>query len=311
MRMPASILVLLLGAAAPAAAEDPKPAPGAPAPKEEAPPADVPEEKAVAALEAFRRDFATEDLDRRLEALERLRKVIHPKVADLLMDLGFKHPEDLVRATAFQGLVLQRTSKTVAPRVAQFLSAAAKENAKRKARGDYGILIDRKTGEPDTSSPEGKEMLRQKRDRGRMMAEALKVLDAHGYRDREGVEVLLELTDDGNDDLVALALGMLGKWKAWSALKEMNELFDIYPKEDSYETGSVSVDTGAAGSADAQAAKRKWMSKFGDPDKRRARPKVVKALKQALLDITGQAFETPRDLREYRKRPEVKRRERA
>ena len=50
------------------------------------------------------------------------------------------------------------------------------------------------------------------------------------------------------------------------------------------------------------------MAKFGDPDRRRPRPKVVKAIKKALLDITGKAFEEPKALREFMTEPETKRR---
>jgi hypothetical protein len=144
-----------------------------------------------------------------------------------------------------------------------------------------------------------------------MIAEAMRLLDGLGYRERDSVEGLSDFLDDGNDDVVVLTLGMLGKWKEWTVLPDIQVLFDIYPEEDRYETGSVSVDTGAAGSADQAAAKRKWMAKFGDPDKRRARPTVVKAIKKALLDITGEAIADPKALKEFRKRPDVKRKERA
>lgn len=312
-RSTALLLAAALAAAAPAPpaarADDPVP----PAAGKEGPAENVSEEKAKEAIDRFQREFQGEDLDLRLEAMGRVRRVMHPAVANLLLDLALKSPEVLVRAAAFKGLAFQRTSaKTVGPRVAKYLGEAAEENRKAKARGDYGVLIDRKTGEVDTESAEGKAALRNKRDRGQMLAEAVKLLDGIGYRERESVDVLREFLLDGNDDLVALVLGMFGKWKEWTVLDpDFKELFDIYPEEDKFETGSVSVDTGAAGSTDQQAAKRKWMSKFGDPDRRRARPKVVRALKQALLDITGEKIETPKALREFLKRPDVKRKVRA
>jgi hypothetical protein len=272
----------------------------------------VPEEKAKAAIESFRREFAGEDLDFKLEAVTRVARVVHPDVATLLLGLAFNDKDVNVRAMAFKGLANQKTSTaTIGPRISRWLLDAAEANRKAKARGDYGVVLDKKTGDVDTQSDEGKAALKAKRERGRMIAEAMKLVDGIGYREKDSVEGMVDFLDDGNDDVVALSLGMLGKWKEWSVLRDLLDLFEIYPEEDRFETGSVSVDTGAAGSADAQAAKRKWMSKFGDPDKRRARPKVVKALKQALLDITGEKFEEPKALREYLKRPEVKRKVRA
>jgi hypothetical protein len=293
-------LLLLAPSPAALAGED-----GVPGPK---PAEEVSEDKAKEAIERFRREFETEDLDLRLESLERLARVGHASVANLLLDLAMKHPENLVRATAFKGLGRQvGSAKILGPKLAWYLAGEAKANAKAKARGNYGVLVDPKTGDADTESPEGKAKLREKRERGRMLAEAVKLLDVLGYRQRDSVEALQEFLSDGNDDLVAQVLGLFGKWKEWSVLPDLLDLYEIYPKEDEFQTGSASVDTGAAGNEDAQAAKRKWMAKFGDPDRRRPRPKVVKALKKALTDITGETFEEPKALREFLKRPDVKR----
>jgi hypothetical protein len=264
--------------------------------------------EATAALERFDREFKTEDIDRRLDALTALRKVVHAKVADRLVNMALKHPDDTVRKDAFKGLGAQHNSfKTIGPRVAKFLAEEAEVNRKAKARGDYGVLIDIKTGEVDIVSEEGRKALAAKRQRGAMLAGAVSCLDRVEYRDRNGVETLQEFLQDGNDELVALVLATFGKWKEWSMLPDMLDLYEMYPTEDHVEVGSVSVDTGAAGGADAAAARRKWMAKFGDPDKRRPRPKLVRALKQALLDITGKEFKEPRELREHLKEPEVKR----
>jgi len=269
----------------------------------------VADKDAKDALEKFEAAFATEDLDFKVEAVERLRKVLHPLVAERLFKVAVGDPQAMVRAAAFRGIGLQKPSKgALGPKLCKFLSDAAEASRKAKARGDYGIRIDTKTGEVDTESDEGKAALRAKREKGKMLAEAVRALDALGCRERDSVDCLREFLGDGNDDLVALCLGMFGKWKEWSVLSpDLLFLFELYPNENDFETGSISVDTGAAGSADAQAAKRKWNAKYGDPDKRRPRPVVVKALKKALFDITGQEFADPKALREYVGRPEVKR----
>lgn len=279
---------------------------------EEKPIADVADDVAKQALERFQTEFKRDGPSLRAEAVLRLGKVLHPSVASALLDVAFKSEESPVRTAAFKGLANQTTSpKLIGPKVSKFLGEAAAENRKRKARGDYGVRIDPKTGKTDTESEEGKALLRAKRERGQMLAEAMKVLDATGHRDKDGVEVLIEFLGDGNDDLVVAAMNMLGKWKEWSALPEFVDLFEMYPAEDKYNSGSTAVDTGAAGSADQQAAKRAWMAKYGDPDRRRARPPVVRAMKQAIFDITGEKVETPDALREFLRRPDVKRKVKA
>jgi hypothetical protein len=302
-------LAALLAASVPARADEEK----APAPAEAPPPAaavsNVSDKVAKDELEKFEIGFKTEDLDFRIEAVERLRKTIHPTVADRLFRIAIEDSMPPVRAAAFRGLGLQKPSaKTIGPRLSRILAKTAEENRKAKARGDYGVKVDVKTGDVDTTSDEGKAMLRAKRERGKMLAEAVRALDALEYREKDSVDALREFLTDGNDDLVAMSLAMLGKWKVWPVLPDLLDLFEIYPKEDEFSTGSVTVDTGAAGNEDANAAKRKWMAKFGDPDRRRPRPKVVKAVKKALLDITGKSFDDPKALREYMTEPDVKRR---
>lgn len=292
--------------AAPAFAQEASP------PAKDKPAENVPDDKAKESIERFRREFETQDIDLKLEALGRVSRIVHPDVAVLLLDLALKSKEVPLQGAAFKGLAHQKTStKTIGPRVSRWLLDAAKESRKARARGDYGVVIDKKTGDADTQSEEGKAALRVKRDRGKMIAEAMRLLDGLGYREKDSVDGLRDFLDDGNDDVVVITLGMLGKWKEWTVLPDIQELFDIYPTEDSYQTGSVSVDTGAAGSADASAAKRAWMGRFGDPDKRRPRPKVVKAIKQAILDITGEKIGDPQALKELCRRPDVKRKVRA
>jgi hypothetical protein len=308
-------LVLAIAAALSVAASGPVAAQDVPGGK---PPAAAPEpvnhsdEDAARALERFDREFATPDLSLRREAFQALRKVLHPKIAQRLFDLAVKHAETPVRTEAMKALGMQAPSRKVyGPKVSKWLSDEAENNRKAKARGDYGLPIDPKTGESDSTSPEGLAALRRKRDRGALLSEGVKVLDRFEYREKDGIETLSEFLQDGNDDLVAGVLGMLGKWQAWTALWDVHELFDMYPEEDRCETGSVSVDTGAAGGEDAAKAKRKWMAKYGDPDKRRPRPKVVKAIKACIKAVTGEEFTEPKQLYEYLKRPDIKRKVKA
>lgn len=295
-----------------ARAEEPA-KPGHPAPPAAPEVQNAPDGAATDALRIFDRDFAKESPALRIKAVQTLGKTIHPNVTAVLLQVALEEKHrDLVRAAAFKGLAAQKPSvKAFSAKVSKFLEDAAEENRKRKAKGDYGVVVDPKTNKTDTESEEGKAALKAKRERGQMLAEAMRAFEATGERGKDDVEVLQEFLSDGNDDLVALALTMLGRWKQWNVLPDMLDLYELYPTEDKVNVGSSTVDTGAAGGADAQAAKRKWMAKFGDPDRRRARPVLVRALRAALTEITGEKFETPENLREYLKRPDVKRKVRA
>lgn len=312
---PAALLAASLAVAGDASAQDPPKAPPADEPAEK-PVENVADAVAKLNLEKFEKDFQREGPALRIEAVKTLSRTVHPTVAarllDVALDAAKADGDAKLAAYAFKGLAAQRTSAaSLGPKVAKFLSQAAEDNRKRKARGDYGVRVDPKTGKADETSEEGKAALRAKRDRATMIAEAMKVLDSSGHRGKDDVATVAEFLGDGNDDLVVSALGMLARWKDWSVLPDMLDLYELYPSEDKVEVGSTAVDTGTAGSADQQAAKRAWFAKYGDPDRRRARPPVVRALRQALTDITGETFATPADLREFLRKPDVKRKVKA
>lgn len=301
-----AVLVSALAAVSAAFAEDPPVPPAAPS----APvPENVADPVAKQALERFEREFGDPNPKLRIDAIVRVGGVLHPTVASALLAVGTKDEEEpRIRAAAFTALGKQVPSaKTAGPKLSKFLAEEVEASRRRKAKGDYGVRTDPKTGKTDTESPEGKAALEAKRLRGQMLAEAVKALDALGHRDRDTIEILTDFLSDGNDDLVAHVLSMFGKWKEWTVLPELVDLYEMYPAEDKVNVGSASVDTGAAGSGDAQAAKRAWTAKYGDPDRRRARPKVVRAMRKAVLDITGETIEDVQALRDLLRRPDVKR----
>ncbi len=297
-RRAALALLLLLAGAAAARADDPVPPP---------PADDASDGKAREAIDAFRRDFAVEDQGRRLEALDRLRRVVHPEVAALLAGLALEGRDYPVRASACRGLTFQRNdAKELGPRVDASLAAAAEEIRKARAKGDWGVLLDAKTGDPDLKSPAGLAALRLKRERGRMLSEAVRLLGGLGWRGPGTLASFRVFLGEGDDDLLAHCMEQLAKWKEWTALPDLQALFDMYPNEEEFSGGSVAVDTGASGTADQDAARRRYNAKFGDPDRMRARPRVVIALKKALLAITGEKIETPAALKAFLQRPEVR-----
>ena len=115
---------------------------------------------------------------------------------------------------------------------------------------------------------------------------------------QKDLKKLIHHVDDG---VVAAVFTAYGTWKSDGAMREMLGFFTRYPDEKSFATGSISVDTGSAGTEDAEAAKAKWKSKYGGQRGWRPRPECTKALLAALKEITGFGFRRPEDLEEYLK----------
>jgi hypothetical protein len=117
---------------------------------------------------------------------------------------------------------------------------------------------------------------------------------------RRGWDETVDLMSHDDDDVVVEVFRSIGAWKELRACLDVQGFWDAYPTEGNWSTGSVSVDTGSSGTADARAAKAKWHAKYGGRRKQRARPKCVKALKIAVKDMTGVEMEKPAEFRTWR-----------
>jgi hypothetical protein len=242
---------------APAKAE-PKPAPA-----KAAEPKVVSESEAKKVLEKFARQFATEDLDFKLEALLELVKTHHPKVAAVLLKL-MKNDEMEIKVEAMRGLGRQFCYR-------------------KKLLRKLGFWVDEEKFEP------------------RLVAATIQAIHALDLRKLE--EVILPCIDSPDDDVAISTMRALGDWKSYKVLKGLLNLWEFYPTNGTWSTGSVRVDTGAAGTKDAKAAKAKWMGKYGNRPKK-ARPELVKALRATANQIVGhedesKEFKKPKDLREW------------
>jgi hypothetical protein len=212
-------------------------------------------------LKIFKKDFDTVDIDYKLDALIRLSKCIHKDVAKLLLTAALKDPDVFVRAEAVKGLGNQTL---------------------------YPGMIGRKLApliEKDDLDP-------------KILTETLITLRRLDYR--RPWEEIIDLMAHDDDDVVVQVFRTIGAWKELRACLEMQGFWDAYPTEGSWSTGSVSVDTGTSGSGDQRAAKAKWHAKYGGRRKQRARPKCVKALKEAIQEMTGDPIEKPDEFRTWR-----------
>jgi hypothetical protein len=223
----------------------------------------VTDSEAKKAIERFQREFDTPDLDFQLDAVIKLAKIDHPKVGNVLLKL-MRDDETEVQVEAMKGLGRQTR---------------------------MGRSFERKM----------KFYLDEDRFEPRLVATALATV---GKLEMKGLEdEVIDLIDSNDDDVAITALTVLGDWKSFKCLKPVLLLWEFYPTDGTWTTGSVTVDTGAAGDVDQRAAKAKWKAKYGGRAKR-ARPEVVKAIRANVNRILEKEDEDdilkrPEELREW------------
>ncbi len=116
---------------------------------------------------------------------------------------------------------------------------------------------------------------------------------------------------DPRSAIVIRLLNLLGANKDLRALPKLIDMYHVaMPKRATWKTGEVTVDTGAAGTADADAAKAKWESKYGKGgSKAKRKAKAAAAafdernfatqLRRCVKKMTGEDFENSIDLEDW------------
>ena len=233
--------------------------------KAEIPP-DVDSKALKSAQERFRRSYDTADIDYKLQAVRKYAAVQHKTIAKHLVKL-LREDDPHVRAEIAKGLGKQKSSASVA--------------------GKKLIKLIDETEKDD--------------DQTKVVRGAVIGIDRLGYVKADNA--LKGLIHHHDDSVVAAVFLTYGHWKSDLAIRQMLDFFKKYPDEKSFATGSVTVDTGSAGSADANAAKAKWKSKYGGQRGWRPRPECTRALIAALKMITDYGFRRPEDLQDYLQDP--------
>jgi HEAT repeat protein len=260
------VIALLVVAAPFAAAEDAKPA--APAAAKDAKPAPkvATTEEAKAAIAKFKEDFKAKDVDAKLDAMDTLAKVNHPDVVDELAKL-LTHRNAEVKTVAAQDLGWQRALPAVAgKRLVQVLETP---------KADWTLVTD-----------------------------AIDSMEMLGWRG--SLPHLLKLLKHENSAITRWALAAIGDMKDVRALDPVLDLMKELKIDEGakWEGGEVRVDTGAAGTADAEAAKAAYESKYGgNARKGRASAKKSRSLGEILFlvvkDLTGESFASAKDARTW------------
>jgi hypothetical protein len=220
---------------------------------------------------------------------------VHPKVADRLLRTLRRAREPEVRSAILGALGHQKTSQEkVMKKVVTWLRERAREDRGRIARGDSGLVIDPRTGDPDLLSPEGQLRLARWRARSEMLREAVYCVRLLCPERPRRAEDLLVFLQDPHDGLVVETLHLLAQWRVEDALPAILELYRLYPGPRRWDTSHVLARAGSNGKA-----KSRWMVTVGHPDKQRHRPKVVEAIRACLQSIAGCSFDTPEALERH------------
>jgi hypothetical protein len=269
MRLLSALLLGLL-VAAPAFAEDPK---------DEKP---LPHEDKVVkeARERFKKDFDDPDMDKRIRILRWYGMHMHKTVLKDLKKIFLTDKSVELQAVAAEGLGNQLPY----PRDASIALMTG-----LKKHEDYASreLVE---GDPQEYVQDNE---------ARVLTNALHALGKLGQKpDKKGWKLIRNLIDHFHDDVAIAMLNWCGATKEWRSLPIILEWFNFYPDGYSWSGASASVDTGAAGNKDANAAKAKVKAKLAGRAKK-ARPQAHEAMKKALKAITGKDFEKPKELQAW------------
>ncbi|MDA1194634.1 MAG: hypothetical protein O2894_05565 [Planctomycetota bacterium] len=231
------------------------------------------------AKERFEQDYAADDMDKRLRILKWYGLHMHKDVLKDLSKIYLSEKNVELQAAAAEGLGNQLQDPR---RASGYLMQGMNKYE------DYGTRED----------PEGQEEVLNENE-ARVLATTLASLGKLGEKpDKSEWKLIKGLIDHNHDEVAIAMLNWCGTTQEWRALPMILEWFQFYPDGYSWSGGSVTVDTGAAGNKDANAAKAKYKAKYGGRAAK-ARPKAHEAMKSALKAITGRDFEKPAELKDW------------
>jgi hypothetical protein len=259
--------------------------------------------RAREAIREFGKASRAKEPQGRIEAVRALGTVVHERVADRLLRFLRREDDNRVLTATVRTLAHQAPfAADVVAGLADRLRSEAEAAKRRLRQGDAGFLVDPRTGGADSVSAEARAKLEETRERAGMVVALFATLETLGWTPEKSQPDVTPFLQDPDDELVTATLATLARWKEWSALPAVLELYRMYPTEYQWETGAV-VDLGGTNAT----AKATWMVRFGHPDKQRARPDVARGLRAYLEVVTGRSFDTPAKLAVYISDSDVRR----
>jgi len=256
------VAALLAGAAA-ARADEPRPGePKKEEPKKDDRPPAASDEAAKQAIARFDMDFRTSDMGKRMNALASLVRTRNDLVTDRLGKL-LAHPEPEIRMAVVMVMADMKHNPEKAGEILRLMMASGKEK-------------------------EDEVMLNVMLSLGNLVH--VKAIDDMG-------EVILK---HGNVFVKIEGLKAYAKMKDRAALLPILDLWLVNPQGYSWEGGEVTVDTGAPGTEDQEAAEAAYKQKYGNQQRHGAPPTMLKTYIQQIVktvhELTGVKMENPSDL---------------
>ena len=285
-RVPLLVLLFLVASLAPqqrAGCEDA--APGAGAKVEEAQPVvDIRphDDKDVAkALERFKIRFAKPSVDQQLSTLQWIGRYRHKKVLKTLKKILFRHKNLELRAMAAQGIGNQ---------FSEAKSARKSLNEAVKKFKRYGSRANPEDDEIEAINNEEAQILVA-------CIDSLRKLHPHAPRrhKRDGWDDLAPMIDHRSDAVAVAMFRYCGATKELRGLKRIVAWFNYYPDGYSWAGASATVDTGAAGTADADAARSAVQGMMAGRVKK-ARPDAHAEMVKCVKELTGKDMKDPKEL---------------
>ncbi|MHC4956965.1 MAG: HEAT repeat domain-containing protein [Planctomycetota bacterium] len=231
----------------------------------------VSDEEAKEAIAAFDKEMKAKEIEVKQNAVYNLHDVPHP-------------------------LVLKRLAKTLKhkdPRVRSVVALAI-AGQRHDIEGAGALLM--KTYEKDFKSEE-------------VVTSVLQGLTELGYLGYW--PTLKPAMKDKRNAIVIATLETLGTNKDWRSLPTLLDAYHVaMPKKVSWSTGTVNVDTGAAGDADQKAAEAKFNAKYGSGGSKAKAKAKAKArgqdlrnfsepLRKTVKKITGEDFDNAWDFEDW------------
>ena len=151
------------------------------------------------------------------------------------------------------------------------------------------------------------EWLHKALDKGKYETEVIdSIVNSIGkLKYKPAVFSLCDMMKKGGDPyLMFTVVRAAGNLEDLRALPTLLGLWEKHPVGYSWETGDVSVDTGASGTADQEAAEAAWKAKYGNSMKAKGKPSVmfklyIQELAKSVAKITGEKLGSAQALREW------------
>jgi hypothetical protein len=225
--------------------------------------------------------------------------VAHARVGARLVELGCDDATQGDAAEVAFRLIAKQpdAAKKLVPKVVKWLEGRAAASASALAKNDIGVPIDRRTGEPIPDNAERRKAIAAGERTPRAVSGALSLLVELDVRPKNVEDVLRPFLQSPYDHLAETTLTVVETWKLDDLVRELLDLFRMYPRANRWETGAV-VQIGGTNAS----SKAAWMSLFGHPLKQRTRPTVYAKIVTCASALAGTTVRTPEEFEAWTRR---------